>query len=35
MAGMNGREPQHQIVAADWQLPIVFMTSQLDDDAWA
>jgi FixJ family two-component response regulator len=35
MAGMNGLELQRQIVAADWQIPIIFITSHADDDARA
>jgi FixJ family two-component response regulator len=33
MPGMNGLELQRHIVAADWRLPIVFITSHADDDA--
>jgi FixJ family two-component response regulator len=35
MPGMNGLELQRHIVAADWRLPIVFVTSHADDDARA
>ena len=35
MPGMNGIELQRHIVAADWRLPIVFVTSHADDDARA
>jgi FixJ family two-component response regulator len=35
MAGMNGLELQRQIVAADWQIPIIFITSHVDDEARA
>jgi FixJ family two-component response regulator len=35
MAGMNGLELQRQIVAADWQIPIIFITSHVDDEAQA
>src|SRR5262245_40670963 len=35
MAGMNGLELQRQIVAADWQMPIIFITSHVDDEARA
>jgi FixJ family two-component response regulator len=32
MPGMDGLELQRHIVAADWRLPIVFVTSHADDD---
>ena len=35
MPGMNGLEVQRQIVAANWQIPIVFITSHVDDEARA
>jgi len=35
MAGMNGLELQRQIVAANWQMPIIFITSHVDDEAQA
>jgi FixJ family two-component response regulator len=35
MAGMNGLELQRQIVAANWQIPIIFMTAHADDEARA
>src|SRR5215831_13764379 len=35
MAGMNGLELQRQIVAANWQIPIIFITSHVDDEAQA
>lgn len=35
MPGMNGLELQRHVVAADWRLPIVFVTSHADDDARA
>jgi FixJ family two-component response regulator len=35
MAGMNGLELQHQITAANWQIPIIFMTSFADEDVRA
>src|SRR5574341_1990833 len=35
MPGMNGLELQRQIVAANWQIPIIFITSHADDDARA
>jgi FixJ family two-component response regulator len=35
MPGMNGLELQRQIMAANWQLPIIFMTSHADDEARA
>jgi FixJ family two-component response regulator len=35
MPGMNGLELQRQMVAASWQIPIIFITSHADDDAQA
>ena len=35
LPGMNGLELQHQIVAANWQIPIIFITSHADGDAQA
>jgi FixJ family two-component response regulator len=35
MPGMNGLELQRQMVAANWQTPIIFITSHADDDARA
>jgi FixJ family two-component response regulator len=35
MPGMNGLELQRQMVAAHWQIPIIFITSHADDDARA
>jgi len=35
MPGMNGLELQRQIVAANWRIPIIFITSHTDDDARA
>jgi FixJ family two-component response regulator len=35
MAGMNGLELQRQMVAAHWQIPIIFITSHVDDEAQA
>jgi FixJ family two-component response regulator len=35
MGGMNGLELQRQMVAANWQIPIIFITSHVDDDARA
>jgi FixJ family two-component response regulator len=35
MPGMNGLELQRQMVAASWQIPIIFITSHADDDARA
>lgn len=35
MPGMNGLDLQRQIVAANWQIPIIFITSHADDDARA
>jgi FixJ family two-component response regulator len=35
MPGMNGLELQRQIVAANWQIPIIFITSHADVDARA
>ena len=33
MPGMSGLDLQQQIVAAKWQIPIIFVTSHADDDA--
>ncbi len=33
MPGMNGIDLQHQIVEANWRIPIIFITSHADDDA--
>jgi FixJ family two-component response regulator len=35
MPGMDGLALQRQIVAANWQLPIIFITSHVDDEARA
>jgi len=35
MPGMNGLELQRRLIAADWQLPIIFITSHADDAARA
>jgi FixJ family two-component response regulator len=35
MPGMSGLDLQRQIVAANWQIPIIFVTSHADDDARA
>lgn len=35
MPGMNGLALQRRIVAANWQIPIIFITSHTDDDARA
>ena len=35
MPGMSGLELQHQMVAANWRIPIVFVTAHADDDARA
>jgi len=35
MPGMNGLGLQRQIVAANWRIPIIFITSHADDDARA
>ena len=35
MPGMSGLDLQHQIVAAKWQIPIIFVTSHADDVARA
>jgi FixJ family two-component response regulator len=35
MSGMNGLELQRHIVAANWRLPIIFITSHVDDDVRA
>ncbi len=33
MPGMNGLELQRQIVAANWRIPIIFITAHVDDNA--
>jgi FixJ family two-component response regulator len=33
MPGMSGLDLQHQIVGAKWQIPIIFITSHVDDAA--
>ena len=35
LPGMNGLELQRQMVAANWQIPIIFITSHTDDEARA
>ena len=35
MPGMNGLDLQRQTVAANWRIPIIFITSHADDDARA
>ena len=35
LPGMNGLELQRKIVAENWRLPIIFITSHADDDARA
>ncbi len=35
MPGMNGLALQRQIVAANWRIPIIFVTAYADDDARA
>ena len=35
LPGMNGLELQRQIVAANWQVPIIFITSHADGHAQA
>jgi FixJ family two-component response regulator len=35
MPSMNGLELQRQMIAANWQIPIIFITSHVDDDARA
>jgi len=35
LATMNGLDLQRQIVAANWRIPIVFVTAHADDDARA
>ena len=32
---MNGLELQRQLVAANWRIPIIFVTAYADDDARA
>lgn len=33
MTGMNGLNLQRQMIAANWQIPIIFITAHADDDA--
>jgi FixJ family two-component response regulator len=33
LAGMNGLDLQRHIVAAEWRIPIIFITAHADDDA--
>jgi FixJ family two-component response regulator len=33
MTGMNGLDLQRQMIAAKWQIPIIFITAHADDDA--
>jgi FixJ family two-component response regulator len=35
LPGMNGPALQRQMVAANWQIPIIFITSHVDDEARA
>jgi FixJ family two-component response regulator len=35
MPGMNGLDLQRQMIAANWQIPIIFITSHVDDEARA
>jgi FixJ family two-component response regulator len=35
MPGMNGLDLQRTIVAANWEIPIIFITSHANDDAHA
>ena len=35
LPGMNGLELQRQMMAANWQIPIIFITSHVDDEARA
>ena len=35
MPGMNGLDLQHQMIAADWHTPIIFITSHTDGEARA
>lgn len=35
MPGMNGLELQRKMVAANWRIPIIFITSHADDGARA
>jgi FixJ family two-component response regulator len=35
MPGMDGLALQRQLVAANWQIPIIFITSHVDDEARA
>ena len=33
MPGINGLELQRQLIASNWHIPIIFITSHSDDDA--
>src|SRR5262245_12212682 len=33
MTGMNGLDLQRQLVAANWRMPIIFITAHADDNA--
>src|ERR1700730_14098869 len=35
LVGMNGLDLQRHIVAAEWRIPIIFITAHADDDARA
>ena len=35
MPGMNGLDLQRHVVAENWRIPIIFITSHADDDARA
>jgi FixJ family two-component response regulator len=35
LPGMNGLDLQHQLVAAHWGIPIIFVTAYADDDVRA
>jgi FixJ family two-component response regulator len=35
LPGMNGLELQRRIVAANWRIPVIFITSHADGDARA
>ena len=35
MPGMSGLELQRQMLASNWRIPIIFITSHADDDARA
>ena len=35
LPGMNGLDLQRQLVAAHWRIPIIFITSHVDDEAQA